>query len=144
MTFPLGCRTRPSITSLPGRRSPVPVRAEARSAKEQHDADSELTPGGAARPPEEPLLLTQALARYKVAPHLAARRWLEARALALTGTLDTLATLLAARTAPVVRIARPTAASGSGPAEAPALLLQQLLGTAQAALVNAAWPCAGL
>lgn len=99
---------------------------------------AEMTP--VAAPPARSkthLPLTQALARYVRAPHFGGQE-AAACALALTGTLDTLATLLAGQNEPVVRIVRThLAASGTGPAEAPAPSLQQLLGTAQAALVNA-------
>lgn len=81
--------------------------------------------------------LTLALARYVRAPGFGGQE-AAACAVALTGTLDTLATLLAGQNEPVVQIVRThLAASGAGLAEAPAPSARQLLGAAQAALVNA-------
>ena len=81
--------------------------------------------------------LTQALAQYVRAPGFGGQE-AAACAVALTGTMDTLATLLAGQNEPVVRMVRThLAAAGPGPAEAPAPSLQQMLGTAQAAMVNA-------
>lgn len=81
--------------------------------------------------------LTQALAQYVRAPSFGGQE-AEAIKLALMGTMDTLATLLAGQKEPVVRIVRAhLAASGAGPAEAPAPSREQMLGTAQAAMVNA-------
>lgn len=81
--------------------------------------------------------LTLALARHVRAPGFGGQE-AAASAVALTGMLDTLATLLAGQNEPVVQIVRAhLEARGAGPAEAPAPSARQLLGTAQAAMVNA-------
>lgn len=81
--------------------------------------------------------LTQALAQYVLEP-----TWGEqekaACAVALTGILDTFATLLAGQNEPVVHIVRQhLAASRSTLAEAPAPSARDMLGAAHAAFVNA-------
>lgn len=81
--------------------------------------------------------LTQALARYVLAPTFGGQE-AAACAVALTGTKDTFATLLAGQNEPVVRMVREYLdASGQPAAEAPAPSLQQMRGSAQAAFVNA-------
>ena len=83
------------------------------------------------------LPLTQALAQYVLAPSFGDKES-EACAIALTGTMDTIATLLAGQNEPVVQIARQhMAAQGSSLAEAPAPSLRNMLSVAQAAWVNA-------
>lgn len=83
------------------------------------------------------LPLTQALARYVLAPTFGGQET-RACAVALTGCIDTLATMLAGQNEPVVRIVRAhLAASGNGPAQSPAPSPRQMLGAAQAAFVNA-------
>ena len=83
------------------------------------------------------LPLTQALAQYVLAPTFGGQES-QACAIALTGTMDTMATLLAGQNEPVVRIARQhVAVQGSTLAQAPAPSAQHMLGMAQAALVNA-------
>ena len=81
--------------------------------------------------------LTQALAQYVLAPTWGGQEQ-AACAVALTGTLDTFATLLAGQNEPVVHIVRQhLAASRSTLAEAPAPSARDMLGAAHAAFVNA-------
>lgn len=81
--------------------------------------------------------LTQALAQYVLAPGFGGQED-AACAVALTGCIDTFATLLAGQNEPVVGIVRAhLAASGSGPAQSPAPSARDMLGAAQAAYLNA-------
>jgi len=80
--------------------------------------------------------LTAAIAQYAAAPRFGAD---EARALAAaqSGFVDTLATMLAGWNEPVVRIVAAHIARGPAPAEAPVLFSGTLLGSEQAACINA-------
>ncbi len=81
--------------------------------------------------------LTQALAEYVLAPTWGGQEQ-AACAVALTGTMDTFATLLAGQNEPVLHIVRQhLAASGSTLAESPAPSTREMLGAAHAAFVNA-------
>lgn len=81
--------------------------------------------------------LTQALAQYVLEPTWGGQEQ-AACAVALTGTLDTFATLLAGQNEPVVHIVRQHLAASRSPlAEAPAPSARDMLGAAHAAFVNA-------
>lgn len=88
-------------------------------------------------PSDSALPLTQALAHYVLAPTFGGQE-AAACAMALTGCIDTLATLLAGQNEPVVGMVRQHLADkGNGPAQSPAPSSRQMLGAAQAAFVNA-------
>lgn len=91
---------------------------------------TELTP--------HPTGLTQALAQYALNPTWGGQEQ-AACAVALTGTIDTFATLLAGQNEPVVHIVRQhLAASGSAAlAQSPAPSMREMLGASPAAFVNA-------
>lgn len=81
--------------------------------------------------------LTQALAQYVLAPTFGGQES-QACAVALTGIIDTFATMVAGQNEPVVGIVRQyLSAGGSQAAEAPAPSMQHMMGVAQAAFVNA-------
>lgn len=80
--------------------------------------------------------LTAALAQYAAAPDFGADEGL-ALAAAQAGFMDTLATLLAGWNEPVARIVGAHVGRGPAPAEAPVLFSGALLGSEQAACINA-------
>lgn len=84
-----------------------------------------------------PIPLTEALAQYSLAPTWGGQEQ-AAFEVALMGTIDTFATLLAGQNEPVVQIVRQhLAASRSTLAEAPAPSIREMLGAADAAFLNA-------
>lgn len=81
--------------------------------------------------------LTMALANYVLAPTFAGQEQ-QACAVALTGIIDTLATMIAGQNEPVVGIVRAYLLGSGGQAkEAPAPSIQQMMATANAAFLNA-------